>query len=168
MNQAEVIDKMSSTGLIASCLPTNKISSINIIEATNKGGLRVSEMKHPREDRSFYVFKGVVEETKSLRKLVLGASGVADARVVEVYLKNGAQFIFTPFLNNEIAAVYREYWKLWIPGCANMQGVETAKGLGARVVKILQARKLNFSFFTAANDRFRDLYITRESVALKD
>ncbi|NOT73681.1 MAG: hypothetical protein HOP08_02045 [Cyclobacteriaceae bacterium] len=159
MNPGDVIEKMSSTGLIAACHPGNEASILNIIKASYKGGLRVFEMKHHREDRSFYLFKRIQEETKNLHLLCLGAGGVPDAASAEIYLQNGAHFILSPFLNKDMAALCSDHGKLWVPGCASLKEVETAVNMGAQVVKIQTANLLGLSFFKEVNHYFPDLHL---------
>ena len=154
MNPADVIVKMGSTGIIATCHPGNEITTVGIVKASYKGGLRLLEMKHHREDRSFFLFKRTSEETKSLAGLILGAGGVPDATTAEKYLQNDAQFILSPFLKEDMAKVCQDHGKLWVPGCTSLRDVELAVAMGAEVVKILPADLLGVGFFKEVGRHF--------------
>jgi 2-dehydro-3-deoxyphosphogluconate aldolase / (4S)-4-hydroxy-2-oxoglutarate aldolase len=157
MISGDIIDKISATGLIASCHPLNEASTVNLITASYKGGLRVFEMKHHREDRSFDLFKKTNERTKKLENLVIGAGCVPNARSAETYLQNGARFIVSPFLKKDMAAVCRDYEGLWIPGCTNMNDVASAAEMGAGVVTILSSTLLGVNFFKDIHEHFPEM-----------
>jgi len=150
----DIIEKMGSTGLIATCHPGNESTTIGIVKASYKGGLRLLEMKHHREDRSFYLFKRTNEETKTLSGLIMGAGGVTDAVTAEKYLQSEAQFILSPFLKEDMATVCKSYGKLWVPGCTSINDVENAVKMGAEVVKILPADLLGVGFFKEVGRHF--------------
>ena len=164
MNPSDVIEKMGATGLIATCHPGNETTTIGIVKSSFKGGLRLLEMKHHREDRSFFLFKRTGEETKGLSGLILGAGGVPDATTAEKYLLNDAKFILSPFLKGDMAKVCHDHGKLWVPGCTSIKDVELAKSMGAKVVKILPADLLGVGFFKEVSRHFPDMKLISSGI----
>ncbi len=159
---------MGSTGIIATCHPGNETTTVGIVKAAYKGGLRLLEMKHHREDRSFFLFKRTFEQTKSLPGIILGAGGVPDAITAEKYLQKEAQFILSPFLKEDMAKVCHDHGKLWVPGCTSLRDVEVAISLGAEVVKILPADLLGVGFFKEVSRHFPTTKLISSGVIGKD
>ena len=65
------------------------------------------------------------------------------------FIEAGAHFIVSPILKAEMATVCKQHDKLWIPGCATLTEIVTAKDLGAKVIKIFPGSVLGPGFVSA-------------------
>jgi 2-dehydro-3-deoxyphosphogluconate aldolase/(4S)-4-hydroxy-2-oxoglutarate aldolase len=65
------------------------------------------------------------------------------------FITAGAHFIISPILNTEMASVCGEYDKLWIPGCATLTEIVTARQHGAEVIKVFPGSVLGPQFVSS-------------------
>lgn len=71
--------------------------------------------------------------------LLVGAGTVLDPATVDTAISVGAQFIFSPVVDPEVAARCREQGVAWIPGCATPTEIHTAMALECAAVKLFPA-----------------------------
>ena len=79
--------------------------------------------------------------------LVIGT--IMNAAVTQKYIDAGAHFIVSTVLKPEMATVCLKADKLWIPGCATLTEIVTAKDLGAKVIKIFPGSVLGPGFVSS-------------------
>jgi 2-dehydro-3-deoxyphosphogluconate aldolase/(4S)-4-hydroxy-2-oxoglutarate aldolase len=61
---------------------------------------------------------------------------VTDAAAASAYMLNGANFVVTPVLREDIAMVCNRRKVLWSPGCGSLTEIAKAEELGAEIVKL--------------------------------
>ena len=71
--------------------------------------------------------------------LLVGAGTVLDRASTDTAISAGAQFIFSPVVDPEVAARCREQGVAWIPGCATPTEIHTAMALECAGVKLFPA-----------------------------
>lgn len=119
-----------------------------VLDATYKGGIRVFEFTN-RGENAFQVFTQLLKHAAQYPDLMLGIGTVMSADVTRKYLDAGAHFIVSPILKPEMAPVCHQQNTLWIPGCATLTEIVTAKDLGAKVIKIFPGSVLGPGFVAA-------------------
>ena len=72
----------------------------------------------------------------------MGAGSVVDPATAALYIQNGAGFIVSPILNEDMARICNRRKILWIPGCGSVSEISKSEELGAEVVKIFPAREV--------------------------
>jgi 2-dehydro-3-deoxyphosphogluconate aldolase/(4S)-4-hydroxy-2-oxoglutarate aldolase len=68
--------------------------------------------------------------------MIIGVGSVTDAASASHYLMNGANFIVTPVLREDIAMVCNRRKVLWLPGCGSLTEIARAEELGAELIKL--------------------------------
>ena len=72
-----------------------------------------------------------------------------NAEVTKKFIEAGANFIVSPILKTEMATVCLQHDKIWIPGCATLTEIVTARDSGAKVIKIFPGSVLGPGFVSA-------------------
>jgi 2-dehydro-3-deoxyphosphogluconate aldolase/(4S)-4-hydroxy-2-oxoglutarate aldolase len=79
---------------------------------------------------------------KNLPGMILGAGSIVDGATAALYIQNGANFIVSPILNEEIARVCNKRKIFWSPGCGSLSEISKAEELGAEIIKIFPAKEV--------------------------
>ncbi len=127
-----------------------------VVESCYSGGLRVFEFTN-RGDNAFEVFVQLLEFTKELPGLILGIGTIMNAADTEKFIKAGADFVVSPILKTEMAAVCKQHKKLWIPGCGTLTEIVTAREAGAELIKVFPGSVLGPKFVASALSVIPDL-----------
>lgn len=147
-SKQEIIDGMRDKGVVPLFTHDNAKEARDVVEASYKGGVRAFEFTN-RRPNSFEVFKHLIQERKKFPDLMLGIGTVMDAETTERFIAAGADFIISPILKLEMAEVCRKHNKAWIPGCATLTEIVTAKEHGAAVIKVFPGSVLGPGFVSA-------------------
>jgi 2-dehydro-3-deoxyphosphogluconate aldolase / (4S)-4-hydroxy-2-oxoglutarate aldolase len=143
-----IIDTMKSTGLVPLFTHDDPLAATQVLEAAYRGGIRVFEFTNRRKN-SFDVFSVLVEVAKKYPDLMLGIGTVMDEGTTKKFIDAGAHFIISPILKVAMAEVCHAHNTLWIPGCATVTEIVTAKEHGAGVIKIFPASVLGPGFVSS-------------------
>jgi len=145
----QIQQAMARTGIVPLFTHDNTDEAKEVLQAAYRGGVRVFEFTNRRQN-SFEVFKELLaQRSKLFPDLMLGIGTVTDAATTEKFISAGADFIISPIMKTEMADVCRRHDKLWIPGCATLTEIVTAKDHGAEVIKIFPGSVLGPAFVTA-------------------
>lgn len=115
------------------------------MEAAYRGGVRAFEYTN-RQPNSFEVFAHLLMVAEKLPGLTLGIGTIMDGATTEKYIQAGAHFIISPILKPEMAPVCHAHERLWIPGCATLTEIVTAKEMGAGLIKLFPGSVLGPGF----------------------
>lgn len=143
-----IVDVMKGTGVVPLFTHDNATEAQQVVEAAYKGGVRTFEFTN-RRSNSFEIFSHLIRERKKFPDLMLGIGTVMDAATTKKFIDAGADFIISPILKPEMAEVCKQHDKVWIPGCATLTEIVTAKELGADVIKIFPGSVLGPGFVSA-------------------
>ncbi|HEY3404600.1 MAG TPA: bifunctional 4-hydroxy-2-oxoglutarate aldolase/2-dehydro-3-deoxy-phosphogluconate aldolase [Ohtaekwangia sp.] len=146
--QQQILDTMKSTGIVPLFTSEDKDEAQQVIEAAYKGGVRVFEFTN-RKSNSFEVFSHLVKVASKYPDLMLGIGTVMDGPTTKKFIDAGAHFIISPILKLEMAEVCRAHNTLWIPGCATLTEIVTAKENGAGVIKVFPGSVLGPGFVSS-------------------
>jgi 2-dehydro-3-deoxyphosphogluconate aldolase / (4S)-4-hydroxy-2-oxoglutarate aldolase len=147
-SKQQILQQMKSTGIVPLFTHDNASEAEAVIEAAYSGGIRVFEFTNRRAN-SFEVFRHVISQRKNFPELMLGIGTIMDAETTKKFIDIGADFIISPILKTEMAPVCHQYNKLWIPGCATLTEIVTAKEHGAEVIKVFPGSVLGPGFISA-------------------
>ena len=119
-----------------------------VLDASYKGGVRVFEFTN-RGENAFDVFTQLLKHAQQYPDLMMGIGTIMNAADSQKYCDAGAHFIVSPILKAEMATVCHRNNKLWIPGCATLTEIVTAKDLGAKIIKIFPGSVLGPGFVSS-------------------
>jgi 2-dehydro-3-deoxyphosphogluconate aldolase / (4S)-4-hydroxy-2-oxoglutarate aldolase len=121
-----------------------------VVKACFDAGLRVFEFTN-RGPKAFDNFKSIKEFIGSnCQGMLLGAGTIFNNQDAKTYLDAGANFIVSPALIPEMSSIQKDFDKLWIPGCATVTELASARSLGAIFMKAFPADLLGPSFISSA------------------
>jgi 2-dehydro-3-deoxyphosphogluconate aldolase/(4S)-4-hydroxy-2-oxoglutarate aldolase len=144
----EIVEVMRNTGIVPLFTHDDAEDAQQVIEAAYRGGIRAFEFTN-RRPNSFEIFSHLVRERKKFPDLMLGIGTVMDGATTKRFIDAGADFIISPILKPEMAEVCGKHDVPWIPGCATLTEIVTAKEHGAAVIKVFPGSVLGPGFVSA-------------------
>ena len=132
----EVAQVMKDTGLVPLFFNSDIEVSKKVLKACYDGGARLLEFT-ARGDFALEVFTVLTKYAiAELPGMIMGVGSVTDAAAASLYMQNGANFIVTPVLREDIALVCNRRKVLWSPGCGSLTEIARAEELGCEIVKL--------------------------------
>ncbi|HEU5147875.1 MAG TPA: bifunctional 4-hydroxy-2-oxoglutarate aldolase/2-dehydro-3-deoxy-phosphogluconate aldolase [Chryseosolibacter sp.] len=147
-SKEQIIDVMKSTGIVPLFTHDNAQDAQQVVEAAYRGGVRAFEFTNRRAN-SFEIFSHLIRERKKFPDLMLGIGTVMDAQTTKKFIDAGADGIMSPILKTEMAEVCHQHNKAWIPGCATLTEIVTARDHGAAVIKVFPGSVLGPGFVSS-------------------
>lgn len=139
---------MQATGVVPLFTHENADEAFEVIHIAYMAGIRVFEVTNRRAN-SLEVFSALVRRSRELPGLMLGIGTVMDGPTTKKFIDVGAHFIISPIMNLEMAAVCHDHKTMWMPGCATLTEIVTAKQHGAEVIKIFPGSVLGPGFVSS-------------------
>jgi 2-dehydro-3-deoxyphosphogluconate aldolase/(4S)-4-hydroxy-2-oxoglutarate aldolase len=143
-----IIGGMKQAGIVPLFTHDDAQDAAAVLQAAYAGGIRIFEFTNRRAN-SFDVFRHLLVIAEQYPDMMLGIGTVMDAPTTRKFLDAGADFIISPIMKLEMAAVCRERDRLWIPGCATLTEIVTAKDHGAEIIKLFPASVLGPGFVSS-------------------
>jgi len=147
-SKEHILKTMRSTGLVPLFTHDDAQEAQQVLEAAYRGGVRVFEFTNRRKN-SFEVFVHLQQQRNRYPDLMLGIGTIMDAATTKKFIDAGADFIISPILKTEMAEVCRAHDRHWIPGCATLTEIVTAKDHGAEIIKVFPGSVLGPGFVSA-------------------
>jgi 2-dehydro-3-deoxyphosphogluconate aldolase / (4S)-4-hydroxy-2-oxoglutarate aldolase len=147
-SKQQIMTTMRSTGLVPLFTHDNAEEAQQVVEAAYKGGVRVFEFTN-RRPNSYDVFVHLLKQRHRYPDLMLGIGTIMDAATTKKFIEAGADFIISPILKPAMAEVCHQHDKHWIPGCATLTEIVTAKEHGAEIIKIFPGSVLGPGFVSS-------------------
>lgn len=145
----QVATQMDHSGLVPLFYSGDVSLSKKVLTACYEGGARLLEFTN-RGDYAHEVFAELNKfAEKNLPELILGVGSVTDAASASLYMQNGANFVVTPVLREDIAIVCNRRKVLWSPGCSSLSEIARAEELGAEIIKVFPGSQLGPGFVKA-------------------
>lgn len=119
-----------------------------VLEAAYEGGIRVFEFTNRRAN-SFEVFQHLLKVSGKYPDLMLGIGTVMDGLTTKKFIDAGADFVISPIMKIEMARVCTEHEVSWLPGCATLTEIVTARDNGAEIIKLFPGSVLGPAFVSA-------------------
>jgi 2-dehydro-3-deoxyphosphogluconate aldolase / (4S)-4-hydroxy-2-oxoglutarate aldolase len=154
----QIVSKVKELGLVPLFTHDDIPTAQQVIEAAYRGGVRVFEFTNRRKN-SFEVFVAMLDYCKKFPDLMLGIGTVMDGATTKKFIDAGAHFIISPILKLEMAKVCLDHNVLWMPGCATLTEIVTAKENGAQVIKVFPGSVLGPGFVSAIMPVVPDLQL---------
>lgn len=150
----EVIERIIETRMIAILRGFTPEEAVRAGRALADGGARVLEVSlvDPKASRSIERLR---EELGA--GCVVGAGTVITESGAEAALEAGADFLFSPGLNQRVIATAEARGALAIPGVLTASEVTSALALGARLMKLFPAEPLGPAYLKQMLGPFPDL-----------
>jgi len=147
-SKGEIVNGMTGAGIVPLFTHDNPEDAEQVLEAAYAGGVRVFEFTNRREN-SFEVFKHLLSVSRKYPDLMLGIGTIMDGTTTRKFIEAGADFIISPILNLEMGSVCQDLNRLWIPGCATLTEIVTARDHGAEIIKLFPAAVLGPGFVSS-------------------
>lgn len=145
----QVATQMGHSGLVPLFYSGDVSLSKKVLTACYEGGARLLEFTN-RGDYAHEVFAELNKfANKNLPEMILGVGSVTDAASASLYMQNGANFVVTPVLREDIAIVCNRRKVLWSPGCGSLSEIARAEELGAEIIKVFPGSQLGPGFVKA-------------------
>jgi 2-dehydro-3-deoxyphosphogluconate aldolase / (4S)-4-hydroxy-2-oxoglutarate aldolase len=154
----QIVDTMKRTGVVPLFTHDNAEEAQQVIEAAYRGGVRVFEFTN-RKKNSYDVFLHLLKQRSNYPELMIGIGTIMDGATTKKFIDAGADFIISPILKLEMAEVCRAHNKLWMPGCATLTEIVTAKENGAEVIKVFPGSVLGPGFISSIMPVVPDLQL---------
>jgi len=135
----------------------DKEVSIQVLKALYKGGARLVEYTNRGKNalENFLELRKTAD--KELPGLMLGAGTIKDKIEATEFINEGADFIISPGMIEEIATVTHRNGLLWVPGCMTATEIVRAEDAGAELIKLFPGSLLGPSYVSAVKEIFPDL-----------
>lgn len=148
-NRIQVACEMQRTGLVPLFYHNDKDIALNVLKACYEGGARLLEFTN-RGPFAHGVFEHINKYAiDNLPGMMVGIGSVTDAASASYYMMQGASFIVTPVLREDIAIVCNRRKVLWSPGCGTLGEIAKAEELGAEIVKLFPGSSFGPNFVKA-------------------
>jgi 2-dehydro-3-deoxyphosphogluconate aldolase/(4S)-4-hydroxy-2-oxoglutarate aldolase len=132
----QVISEMHRSRMVPLFYEPNIEVAKKVVQACYNGGARLLEFTH-RGDFAHEVFKALIKfANESLPGMIMGVGSVTDGPTASYYLMNGANFIVTPVLREDIVTICNRRKVLWASGCGSLTEIARAEELGAEIIKL--------------------------------
>ena len=132
----EVAQTMKESGMVPLFFHSDVAVAKKVLKACYDGGARLMEFTN-RGDFALEVFTELTKYAiKELPGMIMGVGSVTDAGAASAYMLNGANFVVTPVLREDIAVVCNRRKVLWSPGCGSLTEIAKAEELGCEIVKL--------------------------------
>ncbi len=148
-SRIDVINAMHQTGMVPLFYHPDIETGKKIIKACYDGGASVLEFTN-RGDFAHEVFGELNKYAlEQLPGMILGVGSVPDAGTASLYIQLGANFIVSPSLREDLAAVCNRRKIPWSPGCGSLSEIGRAEELGCEIVKLFPGGTLGPDFVKA-------------------
>jgi 2-dehydro-3-deoxyphosphogluconate aldolase/(4S)-4-hydroxy-2-oxoglutarate aldolase len=144
----QIVQTMKSTGVVPLFTHDDAEEAKQVLQAAYNGGVRVFEFTNRRKN-SFEVFVQLLQFAKQFPDLMLGIGTIMDATTTKRFIEAGAHFIIAPILKVEMGEVCRAYDRPWLPGCATLTEIVTARDHGAQIIKVFPGSVLGPGFVSS-------------------
>jgi 2-dehydro-3-deoxyphosphogluconate aldolase / (4S)-4-hydroxy-2-oxoglutarate aldolase len=151
-----IIQKMDAAGMVPVFYHSNPGIGKKVIDAAYAGGARVFEFTN-RGPEAHTVFLQLKEHCAQYSDAVLGIGTIFDANNTSKFIAAGAQFIVSPVFVKEMAYVCRDNDMMWVPGCATLTEMVSARDCGAALIKMFPASVLGPRFVSAVKQVVPDI-----------
>jgi len=130
---------------------------LEVLKASYAGGIRVFEFTN-RGAQAPANFKLLIDyRNEHLPEMKLGIGTIKTVEQAHTYIDLGADFIVSPIVRADLAAVTKSHQIFWIPGCMTPTEINLAEELGAELVKLFPGDTLGPGFLKAIKPLFPNL-----------
>ena len=118
-----------------------------VFEIAYHSGISVFEFTD-RGKEAERIFPQLIElRNQNFKEMIVGIGSVANKTKAKYFVEQGAEFVVTPYINQEVGKYCDENDILWSPGCGTLTEIMTAIDLKAEIVKLFPADSAGGSSF---------------------
>lgn len=134
MKRIQTIQKITECGVVAVIRAESKEQAIKIIDAVKEGGIKALEIT--------MTVPGAVEIIKEISEiyknedLIIGAGTVLDPETARACILAGAEFIVSPYFDEETVKLCNRYRVAVMPGIMTVKEAVAALEYGVEVLKV--------------------------------
>ncbi len=130
---------------------------IGVVNALYAAGIRLIEFTN-RGEKALANFTALVNaRNKHMNDLLLGAGTIKNAAEADSFINAGADFLVSPFFDNEVCKAAAAKQILWIPGCMTPTEIHTAENAGCSLIKLFPGNVLGPGFVSAIKELFPNI-----------
>lgn len=144
MKKHEVLTQMLEDKLLGIIRTNSFEDAVKIADACIEGGIKIIEVTFT-SPAAHDVIKELSKKYKETDVLI-GAGTVLDAETARIAILNGAEFIVSPSLNENVIKLCNRYNKLSFPGVMTVTEIVEALELGVELIKVFPASSLGMGF----------------------
>jgi 2-dehydro-3-deoxyphosphogluconate aldolase/(4S)-4-hydroxy-2-oxoglutarate aldolase len=149
-SRIEVFQAMKETGVVPVFYHADIAVCKAVVKACYNGGIRVFEFVN-RGDFANELFTELNKYALlELPGMIMGAGSIVEEATAALYIQNGANFIVSPLLNENMARICNRRKIMWSPGCGTISEINKAQELGSEVVKVFPASEVGGPSFVKA------------------
>lgn len=149
-SKADVLATISREGVVPVFYNADLEVTKEVARRLVAGGISTIEFTN-RGDGAVRVIAGLIEWARAeLPQLVVGVGTVTQAATAVHVIDLGANFVFAPNLNAEVAAACNERNVPYVPGCGTLTEIQAAYRLGCDMVKLFPADAIGGPSFLKA------------------
>jgi 2-dehydro-3-deoxyphosphogluconate aldolase / (4S)-4-hydroxy-2-oxoglutarate aldolase len=142
-----VLKKVIDTGLVV-IIRTEKINEIKkIAEACITGGAKAIELSYTMQNTSLLI-EELVSHFKS-EDVSIGAGTVLDSETARIAILSGAQYIVSPYINEQTIKLCNRYQVPCIPGAMTIEEVLKGMEFGGDIIKVFPSEVLGINMIKA-------------------
>lgn len=146
----QVLTELKKIGLLPIFYNNDFETAKGIICSCADGGAKVVEMTN-RGEWALDNFKKLAQFRDENRPdIIFGAGTICDAPTAALFIAAGADFIVSPFLDEDTARICNGRKIPYMPGCGTVTEIHRAHILGADIVKIFPAGTVGGPVFVRA------------------
>lgn len=155
--KTEVLQLVSQQGVLPLFFNKDADVSVDVLKALYEAGIRTVEYTN-RGEAALNNFKKLRQVCDTeLKGMYLGIGTIKNAQQAKAFIVEGADYIISPGLVEEAAAVADQHNVLWVPGAMTPTEIIKAENLGAKLVKIFPGNVLGTGFISAIKELFSGL-----------
>lgn len=155
--KSEVLQLVSQQGVLPLFFNKDADVSIAVLKALYEAGIRTVEYTN-RGEAALNNFKKLRQVCGTeLKGMYLGIGTIKNAQQAKEFIAEGADYIISPGLVEEAAAVADQHNVPWVPGAMTPTEIIRAENLGAKLIKIFPGNVLGTGFISAIKELFPGL-----------
>ena len=155
--KSEILQVIKDQGILPLYFYKDTIVSLEVLRALYRAGVKTVEYTNRGE--------AALANFKEMRKVVdaempgfyLGIGTIKNAAQALDFIEAGADYIISPGLIPEVAAVADKHNVLWVPGAMTPSEIIAAENLGAKFVKLFPGNMLGPDFMSTIKELFPSL-----------
>ncbi|MDQ0220720.1 bifunctional 4-hydroxy-2-oxoglutarate aldolase/2-dehydro-3-deoxy-phosphogluconate aldolase [Peribacillus cavernae] len=133
-NKSATINQICETGIVSVVRAENSEKGFRIVDACLEGGINAIEITFTIPNAQT-VINDLADKYLS-NDIILGAGTVMDTETARIAILSGAQYIVTPYFNEEIIKMCNRYGVPCIPGVVTLKEMVEAMELGVDILKL--------------------------------
>lgn len=155
--KAGILSFIPSQGMLPLYFNKDLDTSLGILKALYAAGIRTVEYTN-RGEAALVNFKAMRKLCDAeMKDMYLGIGTIKTGDTALQFVDAGADYLISPGLVPEVAAVADKNNMLWVPGCMTPSEIIAAENLGAKFVKLFPGNILGTGFMAAIKELFPKL-----------